>query len=326
MSAAELTERKPQRPLPKYWLLDRWLDLFKGERTRMPDAPVLHHYTDAFGVHGILTSNSLWATATQFSNDASEIEYAVAVGLEVARELWGDKRTMSPWERFLAEHVIHVFTTPLHTFGQPFIVSFCEEGDLLSQWRAYGGSSGFSLAFKSLCRGGEVRLTCKDGFRTMVKRVVYDPGRQRARLRYILRKLTELFNAFPFAVTSPKAASIHPEVGLLLLLELTDWACTVKHQAFSEEREWRIVAYPKGATLVGTSPKNFEGVLVRPTAKLLLPYMVLEPPQRKRLPLQGIRCGPSQFQEQSSRALDIQLRKNGYKNLPITFSGVPLRV
>lgn len=43
----------------------------------------------------------------------------------------------------LAEHLVSIFNTPLHSFGQPFIVSFCEDGDLLSQWRAYGQASGF---------------------------------------------------------------------------------------------------------------------------------------------------------------------------------------
>ena len=292
----------------------------------MPDAPVLHHYTDSFGAHGILTSNSIRATATQYSNDLSEIEYAVAVAKDVFTELWGNKKRIGQWERFLAEHVLLVITKPLHTFGQPFIVSFCEEGDLLSQWRAYGGNSGFSLAFRSLCHNGDLRLICKDGFRTMVKKVVYNPVRQRTRLRYVLDKVIKLVNGFPFPVNSPKGAAAHLEVGLMLILELTDWASTVKHQSFSEEREWRIITYPKGATLVGTTPKNYAGVTVEPTAKLLRPYMVLKPPPKKRLPLLGIRCGPSPFQEQSARALEIQLQKDGYKSLPVTFSGVPLRV
>jgi hypothetical protein len=306
--------------------MDRWLDILKDEPPRMVDAPVLHHYTDAFGVHGIISSNCLWATATQFSNDLSEIEYAVSIGTEIIKEIWGSKKNLSPWEQLLAEHLLQIFATPLHTFGQPFIVSFCEDGDLLSQWRAYGRASGFSLAFSPLSQGDEVQLICKDGFRTMVKRVVYDHDKQRARLRFLLRHLIKLVNGFSFAPTSSQGASAHVELSLLLILEMTDWACAVKHRAFSEEKEWRIITYPKGATLVGVKPENYAGVSVRPTSKLLLPYMILEPPSGKRLPLVEIRCGPSQYQEQSARAMNILLRKNGYEHLPVTFSGVPLRV
>src|SRR5258708_18948061 len=101
-------------------------------------------------------------------------------------------------------------------------------------------------------------------------------------------------------------------------------ACAVKHKAFSEEKEWRIITYPRRATLVGATPENYEGGFVRPTSKLLLSYMILEPPPRKRLPLIEARCGPNQFQDQSARALNILLRKHGYKNLPVTLSSIPL--
>jgi hypothetical protein len=318
--------KAPSSKLNRHLVMDQWLEILKDEPPRMVDAPILQHYTDAFGVHGIVSSNCLWATATQFSNDLSEIEYAVSIAVEVIREMWGSKKNISSWEQVLAEHLAQLFDTPLHTFGQPFIVSFCEEGDLLSQWRAYGQSSGFSLAFSPLIRDDKVQLVSKNGFRTMVKRVINDVDKQRARLRFILRRLVKLVNGFSFATTSAEGASAHVELSLLLVLEMTDWASVVKHKAFSEEKEWRIITYPKGATLVGTTPENYEGVSVRPTSRLLLPYMILEPPSGKRLPLIEIRCGPSQFQEQSARAMNILLRKHGYEGLRVTFSGVPLRV
>ena len=310
----------------RHFVMDRWFDILEGVPPRMVDAPILHHYTDAFGVQGIVTSNSLWATATQFSNDLSEIEYAVSIAVELIEKTWGKKKRLGPWEKVLAEHLVRLFHTPLHSFGQPFIVSFCEDGDLLSQWRAYGAMSGFSLAFSPLVERDKVKFVCRNGFRTMVKKVIYDPDKQRARLRFLLDHLIKLVNGFSFTTTSSQGAVAHVELSLLLILEMTDWACTVKHRAFSEEKEWRIITYPKGATLVGVKPPDYEGVSVRPTARLLLPYMIVEPPSQKWLPLIEIRCGPSQFQEQSARAMNILLREHGYKNLPVTLSRVPLRV
>jgi hypothetical protein len=86
----------PKAPLGKlnrHSIMDRWIDILKGEPPRMVDAPILHHYTDAFGVHGIISSNCLWATATQFSNGLSEIEYAVSIGTEIIKEMWGSRKT-----------------------------------------------------------------------------------------------------------------------------------------------------------------------------------------------------------------------------------------
>jgi hypothetical protein len=70
--------------------------------------------------------------STQFSNDLSEIEYAVAVAAEIIGEMWRDKKILSHWEELLVAHLLRLLDTPLHSFGQPFIVSFCEDGDLLS--------------------------------------------------------------------------------------------------------------------------------------------------------------------------------------------------
>jgi len=111
--------------LNRHFVLDRWFEVLKNEPPRMVDAPILHHYTNAFGVQGIVSSNSLWATATQFSNDLSEIEYAVSIATEVIEERWGHQKRVSAWEKVLAQHLVQLFHTPLHSFGQPFIVSFC---------------------------------------------------------------------------------------------------------------------------------------------------------------------------------------------------------
>jgi hypothetical protein len=327
LESAEWRYNLPE-PSPKepgfHPVMDRWLGILKDEPSRVA-APILYHYTDAFGVSGIISSNSLWATATQFSNDVSEIEYSVAVAMRVIQETWKTTIGLNPWERILVEHLVHLFRTPLHSFGQPFIVSFCEAGDLLSQWRGYGQSSGFSLAFKSLNHDDKLKLVCQDGFRTRITRLIYEPNKQRARLRFLLRRLIKLVNGFAFKVASTEGTSVHVELSLILVLAMTDWACSVKHASFSEEREWRIVTYPKGATLSGARPENYEGVSVRPTTRLLLPYMTLEPLPGQRLPLLEVRCGPSQFQEQSSRAMHILLRNHGYANLPVTLSSVPLR-
>jgi hypothetical protein len=161
----------------------------------------------------------------------------------------GAKRKISLREKWLIDHLIHLFQTPLHSFGQPFIVSFCEEGDLLSQWRAYGSMSGFSLAFSPLSRKGKIKPECKHGFRTMVRRVIYEPEQQLARLHFLFKRLIKLVNGFSFTTMSALGADAHVELSILLILEMTDWACTVKHQSFAEEKEWRVVTYPKAATL-----------------------------------------------------------------------------
>jgi hypothetical protein len=308
------------------WLIEQWLNIPRSDPPRAPKVPVLHHYTDAYGLHGIISSNSLWASAAQFSNDLSEIEYAASIAAKTIPEMWSGRKKLSAWERLLVEHIRDLVATPFHTFGQPFIISFCEEGDLLSQWQGYGRKSGFSLAFSPLFRDEDLQLFARNGFRTQIRKLLYDQAKQKERLRLIFEQFAEFVNGFSFPIDSVKGKSAHAELTLILILEMTDWACAVKHVAFSAEQEWRIITYPKDATLVGARSPKYEGVLVRPTPELLLPYMVLEPLPGKKMPLLGVRCGPSRFQEQSGRALKILLSNADHEGVPITFSGVPLRV
>jgi hypothetical protein len=301
------------------FVLDRWFDILEGEPDRVPKAPVLHHYTDAFGLHGIITSNSLWATAAQFSNDLSEIQYSVSMAHAVMDDVWPAQKNLSPWEEMIFEHLKGFFTVPLPAYNQPYLISFCETGDLLSQWRAYGGRSGYSLAFTLLSNDESIAFRPEKGFRTLLRKVIYDPDRQKARLRFIFDKLIELVNGLPSAPTSPEGALFHREISLIIILEMSDWACAVKHSAFSEEREWRLITFPDFMS------ENPEGVMVRPTSDLLVPYMVLKP-TGKRLPLVEIRCGPARLQEQSAKAVSILIGKQGYGDLPITRSETPLRI
>jgi hypothetical protein len=302
-------------------MLDRWLDILSDEPNRIPDVRLLYHYTDAIGLHGIISSHRLWATAAQFSNDLSEIDYALTLAREVIKEVWGHKASLSAWEQLLRDHVQGFFAGPFPDFNQPFLVSFCEDGDLLSQWRAYGHRTGFSLGFK-LYDGESVLVRCEKGFRTLLRKVVYDPDVQRERLRLVLEKLIKLANdVSDDPLTDEKNGNpLHSELSLILILELSEWASTVKHNAFSEEREWRLISFPAQSAKVG-------GVSIRATSELLVPYMILGAVGgNSRLPIVEVRCGPSPLQSESARAVGILLTKQGYGSLPITCSKIPLRV
>jgi hypothetical protein len=78
---------------------------------------------------------------------------------------------------------------------------------------------------------------------------------------------------------------------------MTSWAYSVKPAAFSEERECRLVAFPK----IGDKTKSSNGVLVRPTPQLLLPSMILKPRADEKLPIVESRCGPARFTENQGK-------------------------
>lgn len=107
---------------------------------------ILWHYTNASGFLGIFRSGKLWATNTDFLNDASEIRYArhlVLRGVSSVRSS-AENREEHEMLDLLCECIGSNITRPV------FVASLSVEKNALSQWCAYGGSSGsFALGFNS---------------------------------------------------------------------------------------------------------------------------------------------------------------------------------
>ncbi len=131
---------------------------------------ILYHYTGQAGLVGIVKNAELWATKIQYMNDATE--FGLALGLA----------------RRLLENIISNSTHPsqkaacgrlqasLLDIGDIniFAVCFCEEGDLLSQWRGYaGGRQGYALGFDS-----DALIQIADRSEFTLGRCIYDPAVQ----------------------------------------------------------------------------------------------------------------------------------------------------
>lgn len=127
--------------------------------------PDLFHYTDTTGLLGIIRSCSRWATEFQSLNDVSEMHY----GRNRVRDLINtlDEKE-SEKKRFLRNAMD--LLGGAFVGAPPYVVSFCDLGNLLSQWRAYGdGGAGFSIAFD--CK--ELSKLFVQG--TSVLPITYDP-------------------------------------------------------------------------------------------------------------------------------------------------------
>lgn len=96
----------------------------------------LFHYTSPEALIEIVSSRFLWASDMLSLNDASEAEYPYKLIAEV----------LDKYHSGVPQEHRHRFKTQLteYTFRlyAPFVVCFCEDGDLLNQWRAYGWRRG----------------------------------------------------------------------------------------------------------------------------------------------------------------------------------------
>lgn len=83
------------------------------------NSSVLYHYTSFEKLFAILDGDSFWASRSRFSNDSTE-------NLLLGEE-WIDLNQY---------------------YGDNYMVCFCQDGDILSQWRGYCSEGGASIGFK----------------------------------------------------------------------------------------------------------------------------------------------------------------------------------
>src|ERR1700761_4020278 len=107
----------------------------QGQAASPPD--VLWHYTNAAGFLGIFRSGKLWATNTDYLNDASEIRHAKKLVLRAVYN--GRSRVVDHNEHEMLDLLCDCIGSD--TTRPVFVASLSAEKNELSQWRAYGGSS-----------------------------------------------------------------------------------------------------------------------------------------------------------------------------------------
>jgi hypothetical protein len=195
----------------------------------------LFHYTTLAGGYGILSSDAIWMTKARYLNDTSELEIGIATFKLVLEELL--RMPGPPDERGLIEAVL----TGLGSVAASNIcvASFCEHGDLLSQWRWYGeGGRGLSIGVTSeVLRGlarGKINLW----------KCIYDAHAHRELLQAMIERLLAAYRiereGFGGALTS-EAKHYLVQRFFASFLQI---APIIKNPNFAEEREWRLVTLP----------------------------------------------------------------------------------
>jgi hypothetical protein len=214
------------------------------------DPQYLYHYTSAGGLAGILSSRSVWATDTAFLNDASEILYAgeklesmlidYRKQIELENPPHGSAKDRRRVIAGIAASALTKFMRPEEDpfpdestkEGATYVACFSTEPDQLSQWRGYGGLA-YSIGFN------------RAGVDAMTVHGETDPDRVKAgpavAVGYgqdaITHLMTGIINDL-VALPSSGAAS----TGFLEAVHhCMPRVARIKHGAFKEEKEWRLV-------------------------------------------------------------------------------------
>lgn len=248
----------------------------------------VYHYTNASGVHGILTSKSLWATRFEFLNDRSEYSY----GQLLLRDLLQERRDEAGVE------LSRVWKSGYEDFPKRFphyIASTCRDGDSVGQWRGYASlHDGYAIALSLK------RLMKKPNL--IVCPILYSRADQIAVLNEILDVATKEYEV---SEESQRATSVS-----IALSVFSGALRSLKDFSFRSEEEWRLVADNE------TSTERF-----RVVGGQIVPYVEIP-----LVPgdIDHIIQGPGNFRLANRDAIERLASSCGFDGVTVRTSAVPI--
>lgn len=251
---------------------------------------ILYHYTSQAGLLGIITTKTLWVTNLHYMNDAMEFAYAI----DLASYLFAERRKQVTAGEDIA--FLDAAKTALESVRQinVHVFSLSEQGNLLSQWRAYcPRTGGYSIGFdpdrlRQLMQPQQFFLAS----------CIYDPQEQTKILSQIINELWEAFQAEISANPAWLAALVSKYCNMFIA-EFIKVGPTLKDPSFFEEQEWRMIS----------NPIAFDDSRMghRPGTSTLIPYFSFSLMESAvDLPITEIIVGPTRHRElalQSTRSL-----------------------
>jgi hypothetical protein len=269
----------------------------------------IYHYTTAAGLHGIVTQRKLRLTHTQHLNDETEGLHgakAVDQALDIlSKQLPTSElviRLSQAMKTAISQRQIHV-----EVDGGTYVGCFSTECDSLPQWRGYGHhDSAFALAFNAeelfkLARGSW-------GGRCWLLPVEYDETAFISKMAKALTIAAEEFD--------DHKSIEHPQRLLYsLVLHLANYGSALKHHAFKEEREWRLIVLQLPTDDIPV--QHLPSATFRPYIELDMGNEILANA------LERIIVGPQLTQEATVHGVGSFLRRQLSVEVPIVRSSIP---
>jgi hypothetical protein len=267
---------------------------------------IVWHYTTADALIKIMTYKKLWASDIHYLNDASENTRMKGLLLRRIADRFGSGAEPRLTQ---LQSEIRFWDSEMY---RTFVACFSEEGDSLSQWRAYGTGYGYAIGFSSkqlaaLCDRLTPLVQASQGLPHLVFGGVDYVREDRENegiivdefIDALLQSLDTTPNLLPYST-----------------IAFRHRAPFVKDAAFSTEAEWRLAG-----TIDSTDATDLKH---RPGRSHLIPYIALELGKDLRDLIVEIRVGPG-----PNRDLDVKAVKDFTKaqhlNVEVTPTAIPFR-
>jgi len=289
------------------------------------------HYTSAENAINIIRGKQLWMRDAGVMNDFSEIGHGQAVLASILDAERGAKARsiLNHIDTGLGDRVLQAYKESLsHVRECVFMTSLCEHDAIsfygkLSMWRAYGGPvAGVALLFKNHL----ANLRPASPLNLALLPVLYGSNYHYA--PHFDKFLVSLETGIPFLKSVPAQLV---EVAALAAVQFASY--TIKHLAFAEEEEWRVIYRPYVAPSP-IIPKRIETIAGIPQAVHPIPFHcpngnppALVPELDLNDILESVLIGPCTYPETVFRAMTDVLTDAGLENVRerVRYTNIPMR-
>jgi hypothetical protein len=267
-----------------------WTEKSKEKYKAQIDQPVFH-YTDANGLIGILSSNTLWFTDIRYLNDPSEFHFGQEFALKALGRMAKEHASGDQLVRVFCEKMLSGLNEARQTFSM-FVGSFSKNGDELGQWRAYSDDGkGFCLGISpSVFTPAELQ---EDPLKNAVFIVIsYNAAQAETEQTGGVEQAVEMLKQSKVRGVLNKTPGFRKVFLQQLSVELAKWIYFVsvgfKHPAYQTEQEIRLLLINETETL---QPY----VRIRARNGVLVPYIPwpFAPSLRQEGTITVIRVGPA---------------------------------
>ena len=233
---------------------------------------LFYHYTDHQGAHGIINSSGFWATDSFYLNDSSEGVYGKELLNSVVNEEIDTHFTQKN-EKDIAKKLVEAsFQDKSIRNSRTYIVSFCEKGDLLSQWRGYAGGSGISLGLSKqfFTTSIEMQNYPKSSIEWEFFKVSYGNDAKliaQKLAKIIIKEISWYIQTLENVFDKVGGMEFFPNLNILSNI-YDRFIAVVKHEGFAEENEWRLVGIEKA----------IPNIKIRPSSQEMTPFVEFDFP------------------------------------------------
>jgi hypothetical protein len=266
----------------------------------VPSSP-LYHYTTGTGLIEIIKSGELWSTQLNCLNDASEFLYPIGSVLSRAQAKLSS--AIPPEVKLLLDKIIAELSHPQRGTEGRFVACFSEDGDDLSQWRAYGsGEGGYAIQFDSL-----YLRSMSHNQEMVLGKVEYDLALQAVFLDEIIDQTIYFFLD---GLRKHRAPTVEEWLADFLPFwssHIAMFSPLIKHPTFSAEREWRVVYHFQDEAIPRMRYLQRSSMMTKH-----VPLRLMMQDGKPRLPLTGIVVGPCRHKDISRISVGDLLRTYGY--------------